>query len=109
MGGPQISEEKICIFGKKLGAPENAEEKISDLRKKWWVGTKHHPEQIFSMCSANICLTPPPVSRGKFVDQKRPITLLPVIVVTPALKSICMWSLNMHSPLSVAFIHEVFT
>ena len=32
--GPQISEEKICIFGKKLVGPENAEEKICDLWKK---------------------------------------------------------------------------
>ena len=28
--GLQISEEKICIFGKKLVGPENAEEKMCD-------------------------------------------------------------------------------
>ena len=55
MGDPQISEGKICIFGKKLVGPENAEEKICDLWKKFggWVPnitlnkfSAYHPEDL---------------------------------------------------------------
>ena len=37
--------------------------------KKWWVGTKHHPEQIFSICSANFCLTHPRIGREYFTTS----------------------------------------
>ena len=36
----QISEEKMCIIGKKLLGPENAEEKTWLMEKIWWVGTE---------------------------------------------------------------------
>ena len=57
--GPKISEEKICIFGKKLLGSKNFEEKNCNFGKKLQVGTKWHLEQIFGICSAIFCLTPP--------------------------------------------------
>ena len=63
--GPQISEEKICIFGKKLVGPENAEEKICDLWKKngGWVPNINRNK--FSAYVPQIFAWPPPGQGGK--------------------------------------------
>ena len=55
--GPQISEKKIAFSEKNRWVLKMLRKKSVIYGKNWWVGTKHHSEQIFSI-SANICLTP---------------------------------------------------
>ena len=45
--GLEISEEKICIFGKKMVGPENVEEKRRNFRKKFVGGSQINPGTNF--------------------------------------------------------------
>ena len=61
--GPQILEEKICIFGKKLVGPENAEEKKVIYGKKLVGGYQISRGTNFGLTFHKYlyCLTPPPL------------------------------------------------
>ena len=57
--GPQILEEKICIFGKKLVGPENAEEKKRYLWKKFGGWVPNDTRNKFSAYVPQIFAWPP--------------------------------------------------
>ena len=58
--GLQISEEKICIFGKKLVGPENDEEKKCNLWKKFVGGYRITAGTNFRHTFRKYLLDPPP-------------------------------------------------
>ena len=64
--GPQILEEKICIFGKKLVGPENAEEKKRYLWKKFGGWVPNDTRNKFSAYVPQIFAWSPPGFKGKW-------------------------------------------
>ena len=62
--GPQILEEKICIFGKKLVGPENAEEKNVIYGKNLVGGYRMTPGTNFRHMFRKFLPDPPPGKPG---------------------------------------------
>ena len=63
--GLQISEEKICIFGKKLVGPENDVEKKCNLWKKFVGGDRITAGTNFQHTFRKYLPDPPPGGRRK--------------------------------------------
>ena len=63
--GLQISEEKICICGKKLVGPENAEEKKRNLWKKIVGGYRITPGTNFRHTFRKFLPDPPSMTERK--------------------------------------------